>query len=179
MANHTAESLWRWSEGGRLPIICDASSCSFGLTSEISDYLTPESRERHAQLTVFDSIAWAHDRLLPKLCLQRKTGSVVIHPSCSASHLKLGNKLQALAAAMADEVVTPAAAGCCGFAGDRGFLHPELTRSATTAEAEEARTRRFDAYLGSNRTCEIGLNLATGKDYVSFIYLLEELTRPA
>jgi len=40
------------------------------------------------------------------------------------------------------------------------------------------RARKFDAYLGSNRTCEIGLNLATGRDYVSFVYLLEELTRP-
>ena len=35
----------------------------------------------------------------------------------------------------------------------------------------------FDVYLGSNRTCEIGLNTATGKNYESFVYLLEELTR--
>jgi D-lactate dehydrogenase len=97
--------------------------------------------------------------------------------SCSINHLKLGNKLLALAVAMANEVVTPAAAGCCGFAGDRGFLHTELTRSAT-AEAEEVCARKFDAYLGSNRTCEIGLNLATGRDFESFVYLLEELTRP-
>lgn len=150
-----------------------------GITREIRDYLTPENRERHAQLTALDSIAWAHDRLLPKLRLQRKTGAAVVHPSCSANHLRLGGKLHALAAAMADEAVTPAAAGCCGFAGDRGFLHPELTRSATTAEAGEVAARRYDAYLGSNRTCELGLNLATGNDYVSFIYLLEELTRPA
>lgn len=74
--------------------------------------------------------------------------------------------------------MTPAAHGCCGFAGDRGFLHTELTRSATAEEAEEVCARKFDAYLGSNRTCEIGLNLATGKDYESFVYLLEELTRP-
>jgi len=40
------------------------------------------------------------------------------------------------------------------------------------------RRREFDAYLGSNRTCEIGLNLATGRDYESFVYTLEELTRP-
>ena len=41
------------------------------------------------------------------------------------------------------------------------------------------RARKFDAYLGSNRTCELGMNLATGKNYESFIYLLEELTRPS
>ena len=28
MANRIAERLWRWSDGGRLPIVCDASSCS-------------------------------------------------------------------------------------------------------------------------------------------------------
>jgi D-lactate dehydrogenase len=179
MANRTAESLWRWSGGGKLPIVCDASSCSFGITSEIDAYLTPENSERHAQLTIFDSIAWAHDRLLSKLSVRRKIGTAVIHPSCSANHLKLGTKLHALAAAMSHEAVTPAAAGCCGFAGDRGFLHPELTRSATAAEAEEVGKRTFDAYLGSNRTCEIGLNLGTGRDYASFIYLLEEVTRPA
>jgi len=44
--------------------------------------------------------------------------------------------------------VTPAAAGCCAFAGDRGFLHAELTRSATAEEAEEVRARKFEAYLG-------------------------------
>jgi len=178
MANRTAESLWRWSDSGKLPIICDASSCSFGVTSEIVEYLTPENRERHAQLNVFDSVAWAHDRLLPELEIRRKVASAVLHPSCSINHLKLAKKLHALAAAMADEAVTPASHECCGFAGDRGFLHSELTRSATAEEGEEVRARKFDAYLGSNRTCEIGLNLATGKDYVSFVYLLEELTRP-
>ena len=107
----------------------------------------------------------------------RKVASAVVHPSCSINHLKLAKELHALAAAMAHEAVTPAAHGCCGFAGDRGFLHTELTRAATAEEAEEVRARKFDAYLGSNRACEIGLNVATGRDYVSFIYLLEELTR--
>ena len=54
MANRVAEAMWRWSDGGRLPIVCDASSCSLGLTSEIIDYLTPQNRERHAKLTIFD-----------------------------------------------------------------------------------------------------------------------------
>ena len=61
----------------------------------------------------------------------------------------------------------------------RGFLHPELTQSATLEEAAEVRAGKWDAYLGSNRTCEIGMNLATGENYMSFVYLLEELTRLA
>ncbi len=179
MANRTAEALWRWSDEGRLPIVCDASSCSLGLTSEIVDYLTPENRERHARLVIHDSIAWAHDRLLPKLAVARRLGSAVVHPSCSANHLQLAPKLHALAAALADKAVTPAMANCCGFAGDRGFLHPELTRSALADEAAEVAQGEYDAYFGSNRTCEIGLNLSTGRNYESFIFVLEELTRPA
>jgi D-lactate dehydrogenase len=76
------------------------------------------------------------------------------------------------------EPLKSSAHSCCAFAGDRGFLHPELTKSATADEAEEVRSRDFDVYLGSNRTCEIGMSLATGKDYESFIYALEELSRP-
>ena len=36
-------------------------------------------------------------------------------------------------------VVLPPGAECCGFAGDRGFLVPELTASATAREAAEVR----------------------------------------
>ncbi len=36
----------------------------------------------------------------------------------------------------------------------------------------------FDAYLSSNRTCELGMTRATGHDYRHAIELLEELTRP-
>ena len=79
---------------------------------------------------------------------------------------------------MAYRAVTPDAVGCCAFAGDRGFLHPEITRSATAEEAAEVRAGEFDAYLGSNRTCEMGMNLATGMNHRSFVYLLEEVTRP-
>ena len=74
--------------------------------------------------------------------------------------------------------VTPIYATCCAFAGDRGFLHPELTRSATEEQKEELDGRQFHQYICSNRTCEIGMNLATGKDYRSVIFLLEQLSRP-
>ena len=123
MANRTAESLWRWSDSGRLPIICDASSCSLGISCEIVEYLTPENRERHAQLTIFDSVAWAHDRLLPKLEIRRKAASAVVHPSCSTNHLKLANKLHALAAAMANEAVTPSGSRVLRLRG-RPWLSP-------------------------------------------------------
>jgi D-lactate dehydrogenase len=32
--------------------------------------------------------------------------------------------------------------------------------------------------VSSNRTCELGLQQVTGRPYSSFVFLLEELTRP-
>ena len=177
MSNKIVESMWRWTEGGKLPIVCDASSCTFGITSEIVDYLTPENRERHDRLTLLDSIVWANDYLLPRLKVIRRAGSVVVHPVCSVQHLRLAGTLQALAAALSDRVIVPIYSTCCGFAGDRGFLHPELSRSATAEQVEELKDANFDRYLSSNRTCEMGMNVATDRDYRSIIFLLEESTR--
>jgi D-lactate dehydrogenase len=104
-------------------------------------------------------------------------GAVTIHPTCSTRHLGQVTKLAALAGAVAEEVQLPVRATCCGFAGDRGLLHPELTEAATAEEAAEVRSRRFDRHLSSNRTCEIGLERATGRPYESAVFLLEELSR--
>jgi D-lactate dehydrogenase len=169
MAAKTLDSLWEWSDEGRLPIVTDASSCALGLIEDVV----------RDKLTVLDSLQWAHDTLLPGLQIQNRVGRVAVHPTCSARHLGAVGHLKALAGALAEEVYTPPSAFCCGFAGDRGFLHPELPAAATADEAAELSGHTFDAHLCSNRTCEIGLRQGTGRNYESFIFLLEELTRPA
>ena len=58
------------------------------------------------------------------------------------------------------------------------FAFVVLTAAATRDQAAELAGREFDARLSSNRTCEIGLSRATGERYESFLFLLEELTRP-
>ena len=178
-ANETVERLWRWSGEGELPVVIDASSCSLGLGDEVVSALTEENAERHGKLTILDSIAWAHDTLLPALEVTRRLGSVALHPTCSTRHAGLVGELTALGAAIADEAVTPISATCCGFAGDRGMLHPELTASATQDEAAELAGSDHDAHLCSNRTCEIGLQQGTGFPYESFLIALERATRPA
>jgi D-lactate dehydrogenase len=176
MANRTVEALWRWSGEGELPIVIDASSCALGLASEVAEHLTDENRERHGKLEILDSVAWAK-RLLPELPIGERLGSVAVHPTCSTRHLGLERELREIAAEMAGEVVQPIRATCCGMAGDRGLLHPELTASATAEAAAELRGTRHDAYLCSNRTCEIGLQQATGAPYESFVIPLERISR--
>ena len=82
-----------------------------------------------------------------------------------------------MARACAEDVTVPPGAGCCGFAGDRGFLFPELTASATRLEAGEARAAGAAGHWSSSRTCEAGLSRATGARYRSFVHLVERATR--
>ncbi|MGW2206028.1 FAD-binding and (Fe-S)-binding domain-containing protein [Streptomyces sp. NPDC001774] len=179
MANRIVEAAWGWTAGGRLPLVVDASSCTLGIAHEVVPYLTDDNRELHAELTVVDSLVWAADELLPRLDVRRTVGSAVVHPTCSMRHLGDEEHLTALAGACADEVVVPADAGCCAFAGDRGMLHPELTDSATAREAAEVTARPFDVHLSANRMCEIGMERATGRTYQSVLLALERATRPA
>ncbi|MFI6650029.1 FAD-binding and (Fe-S)-binding domain-containing protein [Streptomyces sp. NPDC050529] len=178
MANRIVEAAWGWTAGGKLPLVVDASSCTLGIAHEVVPYLTEDNRELHRELTVVDSLVWAADELLPELTVLRKAGAAVLHPTCSMEHLDDVGQLRAVAEACAEEVVIPDDAACCGFAGDRGMLHKELTASATAKEAAEVNTREYDTYLCANRMCEIGMDRATGRSYHSALMELERATRP-
>ncbi|MFJ9075246.1 FAD-binding and (Fe-S)-binding domain-containing protein [Streptomyces sp. NPDC102278] len=178
MANRMVESAWRWTAGGRLPLVVDASSCTLGIAHEVVPHLTDDNRALHAELRVLDSVVWAAEELLPRLAVRRTIGSAVLHPTCSMEHLGDTAQLRAVAEACAEEVVVPDDAGCCAFAGDRGMLHPELTASATAREAAEVTARAFDAHLSANRMCEVGMDQATGRSYHSALLELERATRP-
>ena len=179
MARRIADAILRWTDDGRLALVVDASSCTLGLVAEVAEQLDEDTRERFARVQVIDSIAWVHDSLLPALHVGRPAASVAVHPPCAAVHLGLQEKLAAIAAALAEEVVVPLATTCCATAGDRGMLHPELPASALAGVDAELGSRPLSACVCSNRTCEIGLEQATGRPYESFVLLLEELTRPS
>ena len=178
-ANEMVERLWAWSEEGALPVVIDAASCTQAIADPGEGVLSEENAERLSKLEILDSVAWAHDRLLPKLQIADRVGSATVHPTCATRHMGLAPRLRSLARALADDVYVAPSATCCGFAGDRGISHPELTAAATRPQAEELAGRHFDARLSSNRTCEIGLSRATGADYESVVILLERLTRPS
>lgn len=179
MANRIVEHAWAWTGGGRLPLVVDAGSCTLGLARDVVPYLSETNRELHGDLTVVDSVAWAAGHLLPGLTVSGPVGSAVLHPTCSTRHLgeEAAAALEVVARACAREVVVPDDAGCCGFAGDRGMLHEELTAAATRREAEEVAARGYDAYLSANRMCELGMEHATGERYESVLVALERATR--
>jgi D-lactate dehydrogenase len=176
-ANEMVERLWGWSGEGALPVVIDDASCSHALAEPGDGVLDEANAGRLAQLEILDSVAWVHDRLLPRLEVGRKVGAATVHPTCATRQLGLAGRLRSLAGALAEEVYVAPSATCCGFAGDRGISHPELTAAATRDQSAELAGRCFDAHISSNRTCEIGLSRATGAPYESFVFLLEQLTR--
>jgi len=175
--NHTIESFYRWSDSGCLSIVLDTSPCTYGLRS-CREHLTAANQQKFDKLRILDSVEFVQAAILPRLPIHRKLASVALHPVCSATKLGIAPKLVAIAQACSTEVVVPYGAGCCAFAGDRGFLHPELTASATQIEATELDLQPHDGYYSSSRTCEIGMTRATGHTYSSYLQLLEMASRP-
>jgi D-lactate dehydrogenase len=175
-ANRAIERFWEWSDEGRLPVVVDTSPCTYGVKASRPN-LTPENQARFDRLTILDGVEFVHDALLPRLETKRKTGPVALHPVCSLTKMDLGAKLEGIARFCSDDVTVPLSAGCCAFAGDRGFLHPELTASATRHEAAEVRAMGCEEHLSSSRTCEVGMARATGEVYRSYVFLVERVTR--
>ena len=87
-------------------------------------------------------------------------------------------RLRSLAGALADEVYVAPSATCCGFAGDRGISHPELTAAATRDQAAELagpRLRRPPLQQPHLRDRPRAAPPASA--YESFVFLLERANR--
>ena len=173
MAAFLVERAWEWTDGGELPIVTDASSCAHGFAS-IGGLLVPQHQRMFEQLTIIDSPAFVAD-LLPSLSVDQ-VGSLVVHPTCANHRDGTTAILLRLAEALAESVTVPSPAVCCGFGGDRGFLQPELTASATAGMAAQVGSGH-DGYVSANRPCEIGMSQATGQSYESFLLAFERQTR--
>jgi D-lactate dehydrogenase len=169
MSRRVLPALLAATGNGRLPVVSDAASCTEGYRKLVA---AADNRIR-----VVDAVEFAATDLLPRLTVTRRLGSLALHPTCSSTRMGLDAALARLASAVAEEVTVPDGWRCCGFAGDRGLLRPELTASATREEAETVRQRPFDAYASVNRTCELGMSRATGEPYRHLLELLESATR--
>jgi D-lactate dehydrogenase len=172
----TLVQMWNWSNNGQHPIVIDTTSCTHTLCT-CGDDLSAEDKTLWQKLTILDAVEFLHDHVLPKLNLHPVDEEVVLHPNCSLRKLGLDTKMLAIAKQCAKSATVPLNLGCCAFAGDRGLLFPELTKSATEKETVEVLAQDYDGYYSSNITCEIGMSEATGKDYLSIVYLVEKASR--
>ena len=151
------------SGSGALPVVTDASPCALHF-------------KENATVPVTDFVQfWSKEVLGREDAPQgRVAGRAILHPTCSLTKLGATEDLRRVALAHADDPQIPLRAGCCGFAGNQGFVQPEITEGATRAEAEDVRalkTAESTAY-STCRTCEIGMTRATGMSYASAAHLV-------
>ena len=164
---HALEEAADDGRGGQYPVILDASTCSARMKERL------EGRMR-----ILDFHEFAFDALLPRLRIRRKAGPVALHVTCTVRKTCTDEKLRKLVEACVSEVIEPAGVTCCGFAGDRGFVVPELNEHALRGLRGSLPEACCEG-ISTNRTCEIGLTCESGRPYRSVAYLLEECSREA
>ncbi len=152
------------SDGGSLPILTDMSPCYF----RMKECFTPGLR-------IYEPVRFALEFLVDRLEFRRNPGAVAVHTTCSAEKLGLGPDLKRLAGLCVETVVVPHGVGCCGWAGDRGFTHPELNASALKSLRSAIPAGCSQGY-STSRTCEIGLTIHGGIPYASIYYLVDGCT---
>jgi D-lactate dehydrogenase len=161
MAAKVQDSVREATRDGELAVVCDASSCTEGFRHVLD-----------ASVRVIDVVEFVAEHVVPRVSVPSKLASIALHPTCSSTQIGLNGPLRTIAQAVALEVHEPVSWACCAFAGDRGMLHPELTASATKAEADEVVAMDATAHASCNRTCELGMTRATGRPYRHILEVL-------
>ena len=156
------QALLKASRNGQDPIVFDTTPCALRI----------KNRPQPTALKLYDITEFLHDVVLARLTIHQQPETVAIHPTCSTIHLDLQAKLKAIAQACVAKVIVPDQVSCCGWAGDKGFTHPELNASALR-ELKAALPDECQSGYSTSRTCEIGLSLHSGRYYRSIVYLLD------
>jgi D-lactate dehydrogenase len=172
-ASNITDQLWEVSQQGKLTVVTDVSSCAYTL-HRLRRVLNDAQRQKFDSLRILDVIDFLDDYPLPVATASRKKKRIVLHPVCSLEKMQTEGKFVRIAKRFAEVVDVPLHAGCCGMAGDRGFLFPELTASATSREAEEVMKKDYDGYYSSTKTCEMAMSAAVQRNYESILYLVDE-----
>ena len=142
------------SRANKQTVVIDGSSCH----QTLSD---------HSDFKVVELSEFIVEELLDKVPV-KKTEKLVIHPTCSGEKTGSNLAMKKIAEAIADEVIVPVDWKCCGFAGDRGLLVPELTASATKLESFEIEKLEAE-FVSNNQPCQMGLSSGTSKQYTSIV----------
>ena len=88
----------------------------------------------------------------------------------------IDGKVLDLARRCSTRVVVPEGVGCCAFAGDKGFTHPEMNAYALRNLRAELERHAIRRGYSNSRTCEIGLTTHGGIPYQHLVYLVLEAT---
>ncbi len=162
MRRDVEQALRDVSRDGQDPIVFDTSPCALRL----------KKNQGQGSLKLYDITEFLHDVVLERLTFHKQPETVALHCPCSNINMGLQAKLKAIAETCVEKVVIPDRIACCGWAGDKGFTHPELNASALR-DLKAALPDECQSGYSTSRTCEIGLSLHSGRYYRSIVYLVD------
>lgn len=156
------DALWKASEEGRYPILCDQSPCLHRMKHKIK------------RMRLYEPSEFILEFLADRLDFHKTDTPVAIHLTCSMRLMHKTDKMLDLARMCSTNVVVPEGVGCCGFAGDKGMTHPELNKYALRKLKDQVKS--IPVGYSNSRTCEIGLATNSGIPYVSIACLVNRCT---
>lgn len=159
------EALYKASAQGKYPVVCDQSPC------------THRIKENVTRVDVYDSVEFIWKFMRDRLEFTRRDEPVAVHLTCSSRLMKIDRMLVDLASLCSSEVIVPEGIGCCGFAGDKGMVTPELNAYGLRKLRGQISSSGVKTGYSNSRTCEIGLRTNSGIPYRSVVYLVNECTR--
>ncbi|WP_321333664.1 FAD-binding and (Fe-S)-binding domain-containing protein [uncultured Bacteroides sp.] len=157
-------ALYEASEQGKYPVLCDQSPCLHRM------------RETINKLKLYEPAEFIYTFLRDKLRFTQTEQPVALHITCSMRKMGLTEQITALAKLCSTNVLIPEEVGCCGFAGDKGFTHPEVNTYALRKLRPQLEQAGIKTGYSNSRTCEIGLTTNAGIPYVSIVYLIDKCT---
>jgi D-lactate dehydrogenase len=153
------------SDGGRLDVVTDASTCAKHL------------KEFPGDAQVADSAQFLVAKVLPNLTITQQLPVVAVHHNCSAQRLAEQPATEAIARACAEKIAVLTSITCCGYAGDKGLFIPELNAHATRRVGNDI-PDNCTLGVSTVATCASGLTEHADIPFVSLASLLEWASRP-
>lgn len=165
-AKELEDALWEASQHGLYPVLCDQSPCLHRMRTSIQ------------KVRLFEPVEFIYTFLRDKLVFTPVNTPIAIHITCSMRKMGLDRMFIELAKLCSTQVLIPEEIGCCGFAGDKGFTHPEVNAYALRKLRPQIEQAGVSMGYSNSRTCEIGLTTHAGIPYISITYLVDECTQP-
>ncbi len=157
-------ALLKASENGKYPVLCDQSPCLYRMRHTIKG------------VDMYEPVEFILKFVADRLNFTPINDTITVHTTCSTTKMGLKPDLIRLAEMCSTSVVVPQEVGCCGFAGDKGFTHPEVNEWALRKLRPQIERHRITAGYSNSRTCEIGLTTHSGVPFQNIIYLVDKVT---
>ena len=157
-------ALLKASDNGTYPVLCDQSPCLYRMRHTIKG------------VDMYEPVEFILKFVADRLNFTPINDTITVHTTCSTTKMGLKPDLIRLAEMCSTSVVVPQEVGCCGFAGDKGFTHPEVNEWALRKLRPQIERHGITAGYSNSRTCEIGLTTHSGVPFQNIIYLVDKVT---